>query len=85
MPSARDAGRLRGGGRFGYGLGTPWRVASSVARAAKRIGTHRKQVGLGAAGAAGALGLAVGYYALCAVGEVMGRVSPETVRRRLAV
>jgi hypothetical protein len=77
--------RLRGGGRFGYGLGTPWRFASSVARAAKRIGTHRKQVGLGAAGAAGAMGLAVGYYALCAVGEVMGRVSPETVRRRLAV
>ncbi len=77
--------RLRGGGRFGYGLGTPWRFASSVARAAKRIGTHRKEVGLGATGAAGAMGLAVGYYALCAVGEVIGRVSPETVRKRLAV
>jgi hypothetical protein len=77
--------RLRGGGRYGFGLGTPWRFARSVAKAGRRIHTHRRDVGLGPVGAAGAFGLALGYFGLCAVGEVLGRVSPELVRRRLAV
>lgn len=77
--------RLRGGGRYGFGLGTPWRFVRSVGGAAKRIGTHRKDVGLGPVGAAGAMGLALGYYALCAAGEVLGRVSPGLVKRHLSV
>lgn len=77
--------KLRGGGRYGYGLGTPWRFAQSVGRAGRRILAHRRDVGLGPVGAAGAFGLALGYYALCIVGEVIARVRPDMVRRRLAV
>lgn len=77
--------RLRGGGRFGFGLGTPWRFVQSVGKAARRIRAHRQDVGLGPLGAAGAFGLALGYFALCGVGEMLGRVSPELVRQRLAV
>lgn len=77
--------RLRGGGRYGHGLGTPYRFARSVWQAGRRILGHRREVGLGPVGAAAAFGMAVGYYGLCVVGEVLGRVSPETVRRRLAV
>ena len=77
--------RLRGARRRGFGLATAKRFVTSVRRARARILANRRAVGLGAGGAAAAFGLALGYYALCAVGELVGTVSPETVRRRLAV
>lgn len=73
--------RLRGADGFGM----PGRFVGAVQRATRRILGHRRDMGLGWFGTAAALGIAYGYYTLCALGECLAKVAPGTVRRYFAV
>ena len=76
----------RNGGRSALALRTTyWALADNLRSALARIRAHFREVGLGRAGAAYAVLLAVIYYSLMAAGEVVTRASPGFVRRFLLV
>jgi glycosyltransferase involved in cell wall biosynthesis len=74
------------------GTGAEARVAASLARAAghiarslARIATRRREVNLSALEAPVAAGVAVSYYSLYLVGEMLTRVSPDFMIRRFRI
>ena len=64
---------------------TYWAFVTNLRYALSRIRTHFREVGLGRAGAAYAVLLAVLYYSIMVAGEMLTRASPEFVRRHLLV
>ena len=64
---------------------TYWAYVANLRSAWARITHHSRDVGLGHGGAVLAILLAFLYYTLMAVGEILTRVSPDLVRRRLLV
>ncbi|TDJ69861.1 MAG: glycosyltransferase [Planctomycetota bacterium] len=62
-----------------------WRFQKRVRRAAKRIVLHRKEVGLGLVGTAGAAVLAVNYFLFYLVGLAISVVDRDYVPRRFPV
>jgi glycosyltransferase involved in cell wall biosynthesis len=71
---------LRRNMRRSYGA-----LRAKAAQLRETIRTQRGRVGLSAVGAPFALGIALVYYTLRAVGEILTRIDPRIVRRRFPI
>lgn len=76
--------RAKAGGPA-YPRGALLRLKRSLIRSARRIRHHGREVGLGRAGAIGAIAIAATYYSLCFVGESVTQVKPEIIRERFSI
>jgi hypothetical protein len=72
--------------RFGGGVGGAFRRwRRYMRRTVSRIVRHRREVGLGPAGAVAAIAIGGTYYTLCWAGDVITRYRPSLVRDRFPV
>lgn len=66
-------------------LGAARRLKWQMVGARRRIMSHRRELGLGALGAVGALLVAAGYFGLEFIGDLVTRVNPTLIRTNLRV
>ena len=66
-------------------LGSVWRLLRDLSKAPARVSSRYRQAGLGPAGWIGALSLAVSYYWLKFLGDLLSFFAPRTVRKVFSI
>jgi hypothetical protein len=66
-------------------LGSVWRLVRDLIKAPGRISQRYRKAGLGVTGWVGAFALAVSYYGLKFVGDLMTFFAPRTMRKVFSI